>query len=113
MQAGDGGRGGEWEGAVSEPHVQTGVCTPTPWSWGVYAGLPASGGGVAGGDIPENMYATTWASIGSFKASSLGLPRFTADPWGQTPAQVLRGGDFSAGCRLRGGGRVAAPKVME
>lgn len=75
-------------------------------------GSPLLGGGVAGGDIPENMYATTWASIGSFKASSLGLPRFTADPWGQTPAQVLRGGDFSAGCRLRGGGG-AAPKVME
>ena len=70
MQAGDWRRGGEWEGAVSESQVQTGVCTPIPWSWGVCAVLPTSGGGVAGGDIPENMYATTWTSIGSFKAPS-------------------------------------------
>lgn len=70
MQAGDGGRGGEWEGAVSQPQVQTGVCTPTPWSWGVCAGLPASGGRVAGGDTLGNLYATTWMSTGCFKAPS-------------------------------------------
>lgn len=53
-----------------KPQVQTGVCTPTPWSWGVCAGLPASGVCVAGGDTLGNLYATIWMSTGCFKAPS-------------------------------------------